>query len=252
MVNEFLKGVVTIRRNFILFVCAMILGTLITVPAARAAGRGEGGCVITPKAPIYRNSESNTIIAITDVGDCVAGATVKGGGFFGHEFMFTEENGRVQIAFIPGAGERGSWQFGYMKTGDLAKFTYECGCGQLKSEKEQCTPFSMAGFLPFDYVYNACFKEARDKKRAEILRQDAQVPASTTKDGFSAKRAEAALRNDDILSLAKVDLDDNLIISKIQAAEAINFDLSTEGILALKSAGISNAVIGAMMKRAGK
>jgi hypothetical protein len=48
----------------------------------------------------------------------------------------------------------------------------------------------------------------------------------------------------------KVGLDDELIISKIQAVAMTDFDLSTESLVALKTATVSNAVIDAMMKRA--
>jgi hypothetical protein len=94
------------------------------------------------------------------------------------------------------------------------------------------------------------FTEARDKKLEELNKQPQANAAVPT--GSNPPSNEKPLRNDDVLSLVKVGLDDKLIISKIQAAEATDFDLSTEGIVALKTAKVSNAVIDAMMKRPGK
>ena len=103
-----------------------------------------------------------------------------------------------------------------------------------------------------DYLNQAANAGADDKKKAELLKQGTATPASAQEGSVNTKRAEKALRNDDILTLAKVGLDDNLVISKINASEASDFDLSTEGIVALKSGKVSNAVIEAMMKQANK
>lgn len=227
----------------------VLTGTLVTSPAT-AANRGEGGCSITPNAPIYFSSRSQEVVGTVDVGYCVNGITMLGWGMGATEPIFDEENGRVHVAFLPNK-EKNAWQSqGWMNPADLTKFTYECGCGGSRQTNETCTPFSQSGIL--NIVYNTCFKEARDKKKAEILKQGGTTATSASESGSNAKRAEKALRNDDIISLAKVGLDDKLIISKIETAEAINFDLSTEGIVVLKTTGVSNAVIDTMMKRADK
>lgn len=237
------------RTSAYLVSAILVLGTLIPAAPARAAGRGDGGCIITPKAPIYAKSKGDKILGNADVGGCVVGITTRG--ILGEEYVFEEENGRVHVAFLPGKEEKGFYRTAWMDPNDLSKFTYECGCGSNDKERANCTPFS--GLVSF--VWNTCYREARDKKKAEILKQGAAAPASaaaSAESSATAKRPEKALRNDDILSLVKVGLDDKLIISKIQAAEATDFDLSTDGIVALKTAKVSNAVIDAMMKRAGK
>ena len=106
----------------------------------------------------------------------------------------------------------------------------------------------------FSLVYNSCYKEARDKKKAETLKSGGAAPAPTSSGETSstAKRTEKALLNEDIISLVKVGLEDKLIISKIQAAKSTDFDLSTNGLIALKTAKVSGAVIEAMMKRVNK
>lgn len=226
----------------------VVLANAIVMVSAMAADKGEGGCVITPNAPIYSDSKSDKVIATTAIGDCVAGITMLGWGMGATEPRFDEDNGRVHVAFLADK-ERNPWQSqGWMNPGDLTKFTYECGCGGSRRTNETCTPFSSAGIV--NIVYNTCFKEARDKKIAEVLKQEDATAISISGGSGKVKRAEKALGNNDILSLVKVGLDDKLIISKIQAAEATDFDLSTEGIVALKAIGVSNAVIGTMMDRA--
>jgi hypothetical protein len=238
------------RRIFacLLFSIAL-LGTCITAPIAHAEGKGAGGCIITPKAPIYHKAKGEEVLGAGELGDCVVGITTRG--IMGHEFSFEEEDGRVHVAYFPTKEEKGLYHTAWMNPADLARFSYECGCGSNKRQRAECTPFS--GIV--SYVYNTCYKEARDRKRGEILKQGAAASgsaAAASEGGASAKGSEKALRNDDVLSLVKVGLDDKLIISKIQGAEATTFDLSTDGIVALKTANVSNAVIDAMMKKAGK
>ncbi len=229
--------------NFIIFL------TMVS-SSSMAAGKGEGGCSVTPNAPIYYSSKSDQVIGTVDVGDCVAGITMLGWGMGATEARFDEEDGRVHVGFLPDK-KQNAWQSqGWMNPKDLTKFTYECGCGGSRKSNETCTPYSAAGIV--NIVYNTCFKEARDMKKAEVLKQGTATLTSTSESTGNAKRAEKTLRNDDILSLVKVGLDDKLIISKIQAAEAADFDLSTESIVTLKTTGVSNAVIETMMNKADK
>lgn len=60
------------------------------------------------------------------------------------------------------------------------------------------------------------------------------------------------LTNASIIKLRKADLDDDIIVSKIQSS-ACNFDLSENGLVSLKNAGLSSTMIRAMMdKKEGK
>jgi hypothetical protein len=238
------------RKTFTCLASSILLvGASIAAPGAHAAGRGDGGCIINPNAPIYDKSKGEKLNGTGELGDCVAGITTRG--IMGREFLFEEEDGRVHVAFFPTKEEKGLYHTAWMNPADLAKFSYECGCGSNKKAREECTPFSGM----FSFVYNTCYKEARDKKRAEVLKQGAAASGSgpaSSEGGSTAKRAEKALRNEDVLSLVKVGLDDQLIISKIQAADATDFDLSTDGIVALKTAKVSNAIIDTMMQKAKK
>lgn len=213
---------------------------------AIAGGKGDGGCIITPKAPIYNASTGEKVLGNADVGDSIVGITTRG--IMPPEFIFEEENGRVHIAYFLGKDESGQYRTAWMNPADIAKFSYECGCGSSKKAREECTPYSGI----FSLVYNTCYKEARDKKRAEILKRGEAVAAPVSESSATTKRAEKALLNEDILSLVKVGLEDKLIIAKIQAAKSTDFDLSTNGLVALKTAKVSNAVIDAMMKRGTK
>jgi hypothetical protein len=234
--------------NKLLVSSMIVLAIFSTTIPATAAGRGDGGCIIHSKAPLYKHSTGEQLIAIGNIGDCVVGITVRAGFIFGSEYTFEEENGRVHVTFLPDPDEKGMELLGWMNPDDLARFTYECGCGSLKSEREQCTPFTTSSLFPLTHIYNACFKEARDKKRAEMRAQAAATATLPVEQSNTVTQGEKPLLNADIISLVKVGLDDKLIIAKIEAAEATNFDLSTEGLIALKTAKVSNAIIEVMMK----
>lgn len=221
----------------------LMLSAVVTQPAT-AAGRGDGACIISSVAPIYNKAKGDKTIGKAEFGDCLAGITTRG--ILGPEYTFEEEDGRVHVAYFPKKEQKGLYFTAWMNPEDLSRFTYECGCGSSKKAKEECTPFTGV----FSFTYNTCFKEARDKKRAEVLKMASKASGApvVSEDGGATKRLDKALRNEDVISLVKVGLDDALILSKIQGAETTDFDLSTDGIVALRTAKVSNAVIDAMMK----
>jgi hypothetical protein len=55
------------------------------------------------------------------------------------------------------------------------------------------------------------------------------------------------LTNQDVVALVKAGFSDDLVISRIDAAEKRDFDLSSEGLVSLKAAGLSERVIAAML-----
>lgn len=55
----------------------------------------------------------------------------------------------------------------------------------------------------------------------------------------------AALRNEDVVKMAKAGLDDGIIISKIKSSRT-QFDTSPDALIALKTSGVSSAVLRAM------
>jgi hypothetical protein len=58
--------------------------------------------------------------------------------------------------------------------------------------------------------------------------------------------AEGALRNQDIIKMAKAGFDDAIIIAKIGSSKC-QFDTSTDGLIQLKQSGVSAAVLKAMV-----
>lgn len=77
---------------------------------------------------------------------------------------------------------------------------------------------------------------AVDNGPAQAAESQAQVPAPTG----------PSLTNDDIIKLAKEKLPDSVILAKIKSS-ACDFDTSTDGLIKLKRAGISDAVLQAMV-----
>jgi hypothetical protein len=64
-----------------------------------------------------------------------------------------------------------------------------------------------------------------------------------------AVEEEKPLDNAQIIKMTKADLGDSVIIAKINAAKEVSFDLSTDELVNLKSAGVSKDVITAMLDR---
>lgn len=61
--------------------------------------------------------------------------------------------------------------------------------------------------------------------------------------------AQQALNNDSVIKLVKAGLSDDLIVSTINATQG-KYDTSADGIIALKSGGVSDKVIGAILLKA--
>lgn len=78
----------------------------------------------------------------------------------------------------------------------------------------------------------------------------ASDPAQATATPAPASKKEAPLANEDVIKLAKLQLGDDVIIAKIKQAGSIAFDLSTDGLVQLKQAGVNGKVISAMLERA--
>jgi hypothetical protein len=61
--------------------------------------------------------------------------------------------------------------------------------------------------------------------------------------------AQAAFSNMDVVKLVKLELGDDVVIGKIKQASEVAFDLTTDGLVQLKQAGVSSRVISAMLER---
>jgi hypothetical protein len=60
--------------------------------------------------------------------------------------------------------------------------------------------------------------------------------------------AQQALNNDSVIKLVKAGLSDDLIVSTVNA-QAGNYDTSTDGLIALKGAGVSDKVVAAIVQK---
>lgn len=63
------------------------------------------------------------------------------------------------------------------------------------------------------------------------------------------KKQQKALTNDDIIKLVKAELGDQVVINKIKSSPGDKLDTSTDALIRLKKAGVSKAIIDAMIKR---
>ena len=64
-----------------------------------------------------------------------------------------------------------------------------------------------------------------------------------------AAEGEKPLDNAQVINMTKADLGDAVIIAKINESKEVKFDLSTDDLVKLKAAGVSKAVITAMLDR---
>ena len=76
------------------------------------------------------------------------------------------------------------------------------------------------------------------------------VSVSVIAQNPSVQQEEAPLSNGDVAKLVKLALGDQVVIAKINQAARVTFDLSTDGLVNLKKAGVSADVIAAMLERA--
>jgi hypothetical protein len=81
----------------------------------------------------------------------------------------------------------------------------------------------------------------------EFVSAQKKSPPRTTTQTRRQPAAPAALTNRDVIRLAQAKVSDDLIIAKIKQSPT-KFDLSTDGIVQLKTAGVSEAVLKVMME----
>ena len=62
-----------------------------------------------------------------------------------------------------------------------------------------------------------------------------------------AADSAAPLTNTDVVKLLKAGLGDAVVVAKIRDTKSVAFDLGTDGLIALKKQGVSDAVIQAML-----
>jgi hypothetical protein len=65
----------------------------------------------------------------------------------------------------------------------------------------------------------------------------------------ASSKQEMPLSNSDVARLVKLQLGDEVVIAKIKHAGEVAFDLTTDGLIQLKQAGVSGRVISAMLEK---
>lgn len=89
----------------------------------------------------------------------------------------------------------------------------------------------------------------RSKRRILIIGLGVVGPSSIlAKAAWAA--SDAPLTNDDVISLQKAGLGDDLISAKIKQAASVNFQLDAKTLVSLREQGVSAPVIKAMLERA--
>ena len=214
----------------------------------RSVGKkAQGGVIARDGAVAYEDNESDDVVWTFKRGDCVVALSRS----LISQYEFREKHGRVSVEWLD-KGMKGKIKTGWMELADLAKFNYDCGC-----ESPECFPFSSAGGLS-TMAWNPCVQEAYENRLERLgaagPRDGGGAPAerrSETPPG-RAPSSERPLSNMDVVELARLDLGDEVVIAKIRQAPNESLDVSTAALGELKKAGISKAVIQAMIARAGE
>jgi hypothetical protein len=234
------RGVAMQQRILVLVLSVLVV--LVAPYRGLAQGRAEGAIVIRDGAPIYVRAKGSAIADMRARGDSVGGVTTMLPTIT--NYQFEDEDGRLHVGYFRDKDQKGLFRVGWMDPADLARFTYECGCGP---RDKACAPTSTQGFV---LRWNTCFVEARDRKLAELRAHWEGQIGSEEKSLVGTrgdKAGEKPLTNDDIVAMTKALLGDDIIISKIQQTTA-SFDTSADALIRLKKAGVSKLVLDAMLK----
>lgn len=84
-------------------------------------------------------------------------------------------------------------------------------------------------------------------KQKKILYVGLLLAAFCLSASQNIRAQEETMTNGEVVSLVKAGLNQSIIVNKIRASKT-NFDLSTDGLIALKKAGVSDAVVTAMLE----
>ncbi len=212
----------------------------------RSVGKkAQGGVVIRDGAVAWEDDDSDDVVWTFERGYCVVALSRS----LISQYEFREKHGRVSVEWLD-KGMKGKIKTGWMELADLAKFNYDCGC-----ESPECFPFSSAGGIS-TMAWNPCVQEAYEARLERLdapRRREAPAPRDAEHSGgTSAASKERPLTNADVVELVKLDLGEDVVIAKVRQAPREELDVSTSALGELKKAGVSKAVIQAMIARAGE
>lgn len=206
-------------------------------------------------------------------------------GLLSHTYVFETSHGRVHVVYFTEEKQSGTVKTAWMDPADLQNFTYDCSCGlkEFHGIAEPCSPFAPTGIMRFKW--NSCFVQASENTLAELGGQSrgsdrssethASKPEDESEQALSADtiakltsggksddhpaepkggsahtgKPSKALTNEDVVKLVKAELGDKIVIDKINASPGDKLDTSTDALIKLKKAGVSKAVIDAIVKR---
>jgi hypothetical protein len=95
--------------------------------------------------------------------------------------------------------------------------------------------------------YKRLENEENEKARAAASKSGPSTATSNTKSSESK-----ALTNEKVIAMVKAGLDDDTVTQTIHTAKLARFDLSTSGLQALSTNGVSDQVLKAMKVRAAR
>lgn len=224
------------------FAISVVLAAFVAAPAgARWDGprKGEGALVVREGAPAYRGKGSDEVKRTFSKGEAVAGLHKE---FLAMTYELFEEDGRVRVLFPK--PDSALMEDAWMDPADLLPFAYDC-CD------DDCTPVK-GSFKRAEW--NACFREGVERARASLAARERHDGGRrrTSGEGRPGSPQEKPLTNEDVLAMVKADLGDELVVGKIRQAPREALDVSPETLVKLKQAGISRAVLDAMIRRAGE
>jgi S1-C subfamily serine protease len=102
----------------------------------------------------------------------------------------------------------------------------------------------LAPLLVLSLLLSTGFSQTSDSKTA--LGQPA--PGNSPSQSSPSASTGAALTNQDVLDLLSAGISEDIVIEKIRTAAATNFDTSLAGLKALKSGGVTDKVVKAMLQ----
>lgn len=95
---------------------------------------------------------------------------------------------------------------------------------------------------------NRALDLTRQAQRIEERMAVAEASTTAARKADEEAAAAATLTNTDVLDMAKAKLPDSIILTKVKASKC-KFDLTTKALISLKAAGVSEAVLVAMMEK---
>jgi hypothetical protein len=158
----------------------VIVIVLSLVPAVlHADKRGQAAVATEDQVPIYSTPTAQEPKAYLQKGQpfgAQRGAlTVIGGR---GQYIFDERDGRVFGRYFPAEDQKGKYDLGWVDPAKLAKFYYDCSCAPKEGD---CTPTDVRG-LRLSFIWNSCFMEAWEAKKAELEAASAAPASASTQE----------------------------------------------------------------------